>query len=164
MDLFLRCLHAMIDKRKLSAALTAELNPLGFTKKGATWYLRNEDTIAVLNLQKSNYDATFFLNVGFWLRKIEEVEHPKDELCHIRTRAEELWPTGNPSIGVLLGESTRCDDCAVRITAIRTFIREHIIPLLLEGSTIPGIVKLLEKHDGFLVRRVALDALGLQTE
>ncbi len=154
----------MIDKRKLSAALTAELSPFGFTRRGSTWYRRTQDVIAVLNLQKSNYDATFFLNLGFWLRTIEQVEHPKEEQCHVRTRAEELWPTANPSIAELLSESTIGDDCGKRITAIRTFVREQVVPLLLKGSTISGIAALLEVHDGFLVRRVAREALGLETQ
>jgi len=154
----------MIDYRKLSAALTAELSPFGFTRKGSTWYLRKEKVIAVLNLQKSNYDATCFLNLGFWLRTIGEVEHPKDEQCHVRTRAEEIWPIGNPTIAELLGECTTCDDAAARIPAIRTFVRETVVPMLLEGSTISGLQTLLENHDGFLVRRVALDTLGLEAQ
>ncbi len=154
----------MIDKRKLIAALTTELSVYDFTKEGSTWYLRNEEVIAVLNLQKSNYDNTFFINLGFWLRTIEEDGLPKSERCHVITRAEAIWPTLNPSIDDLLGPSTRGEDCTDRIIEFRTFVRERIIPFLLEGSTINGIIALLKKYDAFLVRRVAAKALSLETE
>ena len=152
----------MIDTRTLSAALSDELRPVGFVKKGATWYLRKQDVIAVLNLQKSNYDSTHFLNLGFWLREIDDVQNPKDEQCHVRTRAEEIWPTETPNIAELLTIDATCDD-AERLAAIRSFTREKVLPLLLAGTTIPGLLALLENHDGFLVRRIALDLLGLDT-
>ncbi len=71
----------MIDKRKLIAALTTELSVYDFHERRLHMVSADEEVIAVLNLQKSNYDNTFFINLGFWLRTIEEDGLPKSERC-----------------------------------------------------------------------------------
>lgn len=152
----------MIDNRKLSTVLNTELKSHGFTKKGSTWYLKKDEIISVLNLQKSNYDNTFFLNIGFWLLKIEDIDTPKQERCHVLSRASSLWPDGNPRVADLLRISDFDCDEKERIAAIKIFIREKLIPLLQEGSTITGLLTLLANHDEFHIQLVARKFLGLE--
>ena len=37
----------------------------GFTKKSGSWYRRGEETIAVLNLQKSQYGPSYYVMSDF---------------------------------------------------------------------------------------------------
>ena len=153
----------MIDSKALAKALNEELRPIGFYKKGLTWYLRKEEVIAVLNLQKSNYDGTFFINLGFWLRQIEDIQNPKAEQCHVLSRSEELWPEETRSIIEQQSEDNACATGICQITEIRQFVREKIIPLLSQGSTLAGLTVMLAAREGFQVRRVARPLLELET-
>jgi len=145
----------MIDKRKLSVALTSALGKFGFVRKGSTWNLQKEDVISVLNLQKSNYDSTYFINLGFWLRAIADVTFPKEEQCHIRARADDVWPAADLNIEEVMGEGTLTNEGTERLNAFNTFVEENIVPLLISGSTISGVIALLHERDVFLVRQVA---------
>lgn len=64
----------------------------GFTKRSGAWYLSREDTILVMDLQKSNYGPRYFVNVAVWLRALGEAQFPKEWHCHIRTRLTDLVP------------------------------------------------------------------------
>ncbi len=152
----------MTVTRKLSESLNAELKTAGFKKKGATWYLGNNDVIAVLNLQKSSYDATHFFNLGFWIRVLEDVENPRHEQCHVRSRAEELWPNEEPMVTELLSFDTSADCNEERLAEIRKLVRERITPFLVRGSDMTGLAKIVTEHKGILVRRIAWELLGLE--
>lgn len=62
----------------------------GFVKNSGSWYLKREDVILVLNLQKSNYGRQYFLNIGMWLTALGMDEQPKEQHCHIRSRLSRL--------------------------------------------------------------------------
>lgn len=70
--------------------LANAMKALGLAKKGSTWYLRRDETILVVELQKSNYGVTYFINVAVWLRSLGDSQFPKEQVCHIRTRLGEL--------------------------------------------------------------------------
>ena len=152
----------MTITQTLSSALNAELEAVGFKKKGDTWYRRNDDIIAVINLQKSDYDATHFLNLGFWIRAIEDAENPREEQCHVRSRAGALWPTDDPSLADLLnlGVSSNCSDA--RVVEIRKLVRERVIPFLLRGSSLAGLTEIVTEFKRILVRRTAWGLLGVE--
>lgn len=64
----------------------------GMTKKSGSWYLTRDETILVLNLQKSNYASRYYLNVAVWLQAIALAKFPNEQTCHIRTRLSRLDP------------------------------------------------------------------------
>lgn len=158
----------MITTRILTQAIHAELKPHGFQRKSSTWYLSSETVIAVLNLQRSQYGATYFLNLGFWLQQIEHNGFPREHQCHVRDRASSLWPEGThrpeegpPRIADLLNiDDYPCDDTQ-RLDQLRLFIADKLIPVLKTGVTLEGLNQLLAEHDGFLIMRTARNALGL---
>lgn len=42
------------------------------------YYYENEKIIIVINIQKSNYDNSYYINYGFWVRVIHDnVDYPK---------------------------------------------------------------------------------------
>lgn len=155
-------MEAMINSRDLASAIHAELIPFGFKKKGVSWYLMNEEIISILNLQKSAYSDTYYLNLAFWIRSIEDVDYPKENQCHVRGRAGSLWANTNPSIAKLLYEVSDCLDCENRLTAIRGFVRERVIPLLIEGSTLAGLSNAVKNHKGLMVYVKVRELLGLE--
>lgn len=148
----------------IKKAITAELRPLGFIRKGSTWRLRKKDVIAVLNLQKDDSDYTYYLNVGFWLRQFEEMKDTRPELCHVQTRANRLHPERSAYINNLFADFESCDDANDRVADIRRCLHESIAPILVECTTIPKLIQLVAHNRYLLVRRDACNALGRQEE
>lgn len=70
----------------------AAMSSLGLTKKGNSWYLRSDETILVIELQKSNYSLRYFVNIAVWLLPLGMTKFPKEQACHIRTRLSQLVP------------------------------------------------------------------------
>jgi hypothetical protein len=64
----------------------------GFTKRSGSWYRRQADTISVLNLQKSQYGPSYYVNLGVWLSPLGDSGSPPPHHCHVQTRLEALAP------------------------------------------------------------------------
>jgi len=77
--------------RKLCEKINKVLKPLGFKKKGVSWYLNNPQTITILEIQRSKWSENYYLNLGIYLKeKGEEVIDVQECKCHIRTRLTKL--------------------------------------------------------------------------
>lgn len=59
-------------------------------KQSGTWYRNTNDVIQAMNLQKSQYGPSYYVNVGWWLRSLGDVKFPKDHQWHIGIRLESL--------------------------------------------------------------------------
>lgn len=75
--------------------------PLGFKKKGYYWVLNDENITKMINLQKSQFAESFYINYGYILKNI-----PLDGMMHVhyrlsspgvkeRNRIKELLDLGN---------------------------------------------------------------------
>jgi hypothetical protein len=137
-----------------------ELRPAGFHRKGASWYLRGKEIVAVLNLQKSQYGDRYFLNIGFLLMDLDDNPFPREEQCHVRTRAAQLWSEDRPGIEDMLDMEYPFSAEPERISSIRLFVQERLIPLLREGSQAEGLSQIVKTRPGFLVHRDARKRLG----
>jgi hypothetical protein len=63
----------MIDKKSFKKVFGTPLEDAGFYKKGQAWYLDGADAIAVINLQKCDWNETYFVNIGIWLKALGEI-------------------------------------------------------------------------------------------
>ena len=77
-------MHASEFKTAIHPLLKAK----GFKRSKGTWRLRQSESIAVLNVQKSQYDEKFFLNLGVYLRSLGELTSPTEYKCHVRRRMD----------------------------------------------------------------------------
>jgi hypothetical protein len=80
------------NNRLLQRVLAPALKRQGFKKSGATWWKDNGATIAVLNLQGSQWGPSFYINLGIYFRALGTLERPTESRCHIRARLEGLLP------------------------------------------------------------------------
>jgi hypothetical protein len=85
----------MSQPKILTDILGRQLKPAGFKRTADTWHLRNDDTILVLNLQKSPYGRQYYINIAAWLNALGAADVPKAHTCHIRCRWEDLVPNAN---------------------------------------------------------------------
>lgn len=147
--------------KALLAILNEELRILGFRKTGSTWRLNQDETVIVVNLQKSQYDNAYFINIGFCLQSLPHNDNPKCEECHVYMRLEDLPAASTIDLSNLLlfGDSpTISDEKGIQI---RKAFRDIVIPAILEASTIIGLKALAHRNCRIAVSRIAKPALGL---
>jgi hypothetical protein len=129
----------------------------GFRRKGATLYRDQPETIAVVNLQGSQWGGRYYVNVALWLKAVGEPDDPRENKCHIRTRLTQLVPEPGLVDDVLTASSGLTDE--VRGIRFRGLLDDYLSPIL--GST-GTLQELRANRDGFLSRfLVGRDALPL---
>jgi hypothetical protein len=123
----------MIERNVVQVTFDEFGKSLGASKKSGSWYRRGTDTIFVLNLQKSQYGASYYLNLGLWFLAVSDIAAPKSASCHVVNRLGRLAPESNDllDLTVQLDEVTR----SAKITEVFKSIVEPIsdASLTLEG-------------------------------
>ena len=80
----------MIDNEKtFKDFFTKTMKELGFKKTSGSWHKENDDIHFLVNLQKSNYGANYYINLGIFLKMISDGNY-REEKSHLRTRVESL--------------------------------------------------------------------------
>ena len=75
-DEFIECVAPILKKQS-------------FRKTQATWRKDLGESIAVFNVQKSQWDGNdFYVNVGLYYHAIGDESSPSENRCHIRNRLE----------------------------------------------------------------------------
>ena len=70
-------------------ALGPLLKALGFKRSSSTWRKDQEESIAVLNIQKSSWGGgTYYVNIGVYFRALGSESAPTENRCHVQTRLE----------------------------------------------------------------------------
>ena len=66
----------------------------GFIRKGTTLRRDQAETIAVVNLQGSQWGGRYYVNVALWLKTLggDSDSLPYEHQCHLRTRLGYLVP------------------------------------------------------------------------
>jgi len=76
----------------LETALSPILKARVFRKTARTWHHDATDTILVINLQRSSYSQSLYVNLGIYLRSLGREPRPPCHRCHISTRLETVAP------------------------------------------------------------------------
>lgn len=74
----------------VTSILNRLLSDLGFKRKGNYWYKNQEEVIQIVGLQKSSWGKQYYLNLGVWVKKIEQRVFPKVADCHVQCRADAI--------------------------------------------------------------------------
>jgi hypothetical protein len=120
----------MIDKNAFRKTIATTLNTKGFVKKGGqSWYLQGKDSIIVFNLQKSDWDETYYINIGIWVKALGESLFPLHNHCHLVYRVENLFPKQRELIikGCTLEKSN-----IKHLNKLSIFIESQLAPFLQE--------------------------------
>ncbi len=76
----------------LESVIAPRLKSLGFRKKARTWWRDRDETIQVVNLQKSPYSERLHVNLGIYVRVLGTDTSPSERHCQIRARLETVAP------------------------------------------------------------------------
>jgi hypothetical protein len=112
--------------------------------KTNTWHKPHQDTILVVNLQKSQFGEIYYINLGVWVRLLGENEAPKEYQCHIRQRATSLPTEKTKALEQALNFVEAPMTPEERHAVIAEFMRTEAIPLLDSLATLEGIHTAIE--------------------
>lgn len=151
----------MGDEFTVEAPVAALLKPLGFRKRRSTWHLLRPETVLVVNVQKSEFGPTCYVNLGVYLRALGPEKTPPEYRCHIRTRLDRLPDAPSTLLASLDLESPLTPD--QRAAALRHHVLTSAIPWLEERATEAKArtALLAEQRPTGLVMAVAKQHLGI---
>lgn len=78
--------EAAMDVDSFKAAVAPLLKDHGFKKSNATWRKNLGETLAVFNVQKSQWGAVYYINLGVYFRALGTETNPTENRCHIQAR------------------------------------------------------------------------------
>jgi hypothetical protein len=110
----------------------------GMVKQSGSWYLTRDEVTVLVNLQKSQYSSSYYLNVGFWFAALAENRFPKEQECHVRVLAELLIPAIAAELKELLDLQTSVPD-ADRQRRLQAVLSSELLPVLELGSSLKGV-------------------------
>ncbi|MBL8711477.1 MAG: DUF4304 domain-containing protein [Alphaproteobacteria bacterium] len=115
------------------------LNPAHFQRKSSTWYRYLDETILVVNLQKSNFGKQYYINLGIFAKDLrgdpDDKRDPKESDCHIRIRLDALEPADQDRLRLLLNLEDNSIDAAERQQGIAIAVARTALPFLIQCST-----------------------------
>jgi hypothetical protein len=125
-----------MNQLELERIIGEVLQPRGFRKDKTTWSRTNDDVIALVNLQKSQWGGQYYLNVAWYLRLLESPSAPKEHKAHVRTRLTSIPQVARETLEAALDlEREGVNDDARRRT-IQGAIADILLPLLDANSTL----------------------------
>jgi len=78
-----------LDVESFISAITPLLKTHGFKKKGSTWRREQKESIAVFNVQKSQWGGgAYYINAGTYFPELGDETSPTENKCHVRRRLE----------------------------------------------------------------------------
>lgn len=83
-----------MDAESFIQAVALALRPHGFKKAAANWRRSQPESIAVFNVQKSQWGGgVYYVNLGTYFRALGKEEKPVSYRCHVQRRLELAEPT-----------------------------------------------------------------------
>lgn len=128
-------------------------------KHSGAWYGESTEVWTVVQLQRSQYARSYFLNTGFWLRAMGDKPYPKEREFHIRARAEALAPELDAELSALLDLDVPLAD-AERVERLQRILETVVLPTLRRGSTVRGLQEMYAAEQ-FVAAAVRGEALTL---
>lgn len=126
-----------MNTKELEVVIDAVLVPAGFQKRRDTWYKLNDDTVCVVNLQKSQWGGRYYVNLGVYLRSLGKATFPCEFECHLRTRLSGLSGNERSKIDAALDLERVEMPGGERERILRHAVADIAVPFLAERSLLP---------------------------
>lgn len=133
-----------ITGRKLTDLMTRILKPKGFKRKRNAWIISSGECFGMINLQKSNYSNSYYVNVGLSPRELLDDDTVDEEWRYaLRTRTS-IFP-GCHSLEKVLEFEEKTDQLGAETEAkIMYCLNEEVIPFILSHLTVASLRDLLK--------------------
>lgn len=144
-----------IDFKK---AVAAPFKAAGFVAKGQSFFKDSAEIAIVINLQKSDFDEKYYVNLGVWLKGIAPAEFPSANKCHIQSRLTSIFPDQASAIDAAchLGASEH------QVEELVSFLEMTVVPFCEDCLHIDGLNLLIAggRFKRALVMQVARNFLA----
>lgn len=122
-----------MNQKKFKQKLTEALGEYGFSYVNKMYYKENEEMIAIISLQKSNYDDFYYINYGFYLKEENKpTVLPKPSECDIRAR-------------FIIGDNQEESD-SFKIEELSEHNLDHLVSANVNKRIIPAFELGLKEH------------------
>lgn len=130
-----------MEKKELIHLISEILLPLGFKKKGNYWIINGSEITKMINLQKSQFSNSFYINYGYILNAI-----PLDGLTmHIFNRLTASNTDTNKKIEVLLNLENNISDVE-RTIELKDILLKNLVDKITSVNTEKDILEMLKKQ------------------
>ena len=132
----------MKSENPIKLGIDSSLRSEGFQHKPGTWYREQEESVLVVNLQKSNFGEQYYINLGVLLKGSQGAPvrlPPKEHECQVRLRVEAATPLEEQALTALLNLEDRSIEAGERERRVQALMAEQALPFLLQCSTRAGI-------------------------
>jgi hypothetical protein len=148
--------------KELESRIAALLKSEGFKKKSRTWWIEGDECVSVLNLQKSSWGETYYINCGVVVKHLGGNVRPAISSCHLEGRMEYLMD--NPSSlqpNLEFGGDPTMDEN--KIDTVVRLLQTVAIPVLRSWQTVAGVKKwaLAQKELNWLITPEMRGLLGI---
>ena len=134
------------DQSFLERLLDDVLVPTGFRRRKLHWYRSNDDTIQIVNLQKSDWGGQYYINLGIFFRTLSPATAPKEYQAHARVRLDALRGIDESRIEAVLNlENVEMSQVERRSVIVAAF-NDGVIPFLNARSTLPQLRSLYKTN------------------
>jgi|SRR6185312_9071779 len=111
-----------MEKKKLGDILSGMLLPIGFKKKGNYWVINGNEITKMVNLQKSQYSNSFYINYGYIIKAISL----DNQMMHVYNRVSSLDVNERNLIKALLDLDSDISD-EKRETELKQILNSNLI-------------------------------------
>lgn len=129
-----------MEKKNLVELLSEIFFPLGFKRKGNNWIYEGEELSKIVNLQKSYYSKSFYINYGYNIRNLELTT-----FMHVGNRFASADREKQRLITDLLDLDYAIPQ-AQRLFYLKKLINEIIVPKMEAINTEEDVLHYLEKR------------------
>ncbi len=131
-----------MEKKDLILLLDHLLIPIGFKRKGNSWVINDVEITKIVNLQKSQYNHSFYINYGYIIKAI-----PLDGMMmHIYNRLSSSDSFQNERITSLLDLENEISDEERKVDLIDV-IKRNMIAQLVKINTEEDMLSNLKQRD-----------------
>jgi hypothetical protein len=129
-----------MEKKELASILSEILVPIGFKKKGNYWVVNGTEITKMVNLQKSQFSNSFYINYGYILNAI-----PLDGMMHIYNRVASTDKEENLRIDELLNLENNMSD-EERASELKEILLEKLAHKISSINTEADVLEYLNKQ------------------
>jgi hypothetical protein len=129
-----------MEKKELASILSEVLVPLGFKNKGTYWVINGDEITKMVNLQKSQFNNSFFINYGYILKSI-----PLIDMMHIYNRVTSLNVEERNRMEFLLNLDSKISDVD-RAKELKGLLQSKLITKIQAVNTEDDLLTELKKR------------------
>lgn len=130
-----------MEKKELANIISEILIPIGFKKKGNYWVINGDAITKMVNLQKSQFNNSFYINYGYILQSI-----PLDnEMMHIYNRVTSMDVEERNMLKLLLNLENNISN-AERATKLKQLILDKLVTNFQSVNTEEDLLNELKKR------------------